>query len=58
MPNLKASDLTIIPQTICNERYNLTEDDDLYKKVQTDFPNLIQDDLLCAAHDVRIVIIG
>ena len=51
---LQATDLTILPQVVCNKRYNLTKDNDFYFKVQTNIPNLFQDDLLCAAHDVRI----
>ena len=55
---LQSTDLTIIPQSICNTRYSLSDKHDLYNEVKKELPNLFQDDLLCAAHDVSIVIIG
>ena len=49
---LQASDLAIIPQVVCDRKYNLTQDHDFYNWVQRELPNLFQDNLLCAAHDV------
>ena len=47
--------MQINSQNSCNSSYNIRQRHYLYAERERKLPNLFQDDLLCAAHDVRIV---
>ena len=52
---LQASDLEIISQSYCNRKYRIpwsAPDHNKHALVKSELPNLLQDNLLCAAHDV------
>ena len=54
---LEATDLEIVSQDYCTRKYQIPWDapnHDLHTVVRKELPNLFQNNLMCATHDVSI----
>ena len=52
---LEATDLEIVSQDYCTRKYQIpwnAPNHDLHTVVRKELPNLLQNNLMCAAHDV------